>query len=58
MGSKGFSGVFSYLYRDDVAEFIPGVWLQNCPCVPMVKEKNFPWTLLATLGVQSFLKPD
>jgi len=29
-----------------------GMWLENCPCVPMVREKNFPWTVLSCIGVQ------
>jgi hypothetical protein len=30
-----------------------GVWLENCPCVPMVKEKGFPWTIVDSLGMKS-----
>jgi hypothetical protein len=44
------------IYTGTASQNLLGVWLQNCSCVPMVKEKNFPWTLLATLGVQN-LKP-
>jgi hypothetical protein len=29
-----------------------GMWLENCPCVPMVREKNFPWTVLSSIGMQ------
>jgi Fungal specific transcription factor domain len=29
------------------------IWLQNCPCVPMVREKNFPWTVLSSIGIQT-----
>jgi len=34
-------------------EDLLGIWLENCPCVPMVREKNFPWTLLSSLGVST-----
>lgn len=30
-----------------------GVWLDNCPCVPMVKEKGFPWTIVDSLGIKT-----
>jgi hypothetical protein len=33
------------------SEHILGIWVQNCPCVPMVKEKNFPWTIAESLGL-------
>jgi hypothetical protein len=26
--------------------------LENCPCVPMVREKNFPWTIMASIGIE------
>lgn len=41
------------IYTGTTSDFLLGIWLENCPCVPMVKEKNFPWTLLDSIGVQS-----
>jgi hypothetical protein len=41
------------IYTGTTPQHLLGIWLENCPCVPMVKEKNFPWTILGTLGVQS-----
>jgi Fungal specific transcription factor domain len=34
-------------------EHLLGIWLENCPCVPMVREKNFPWVILTSIGVES-----
>jgi len=42
---------FTTFTSQPVSELV-GIWLQNCPCVPMVREKNFPWTVLASIGVQ------
>jgi hypothetical protein len=33
-------------------ESLLGIWLENCPCVPMVREKNFPWTIMASIGIE------
>jgi Fungal specific transcription factor domain len=46
------------IYTGTTPERLLGIWLENCPCVPMVREKNFPWTLLGTLGVQSLKSGD
>lgn len=57
MESRWVQGVFDQYFPKFTAtvnrEDLLGIWLQNCPCVPMVREKNFPWTLLSSLGVQS-----
>lgn len=39
------------IFTRTTPENLVGIWLENCPCVPMVKEKNFPWALLGSLGV-------
>jgi Fungal specific transcription factor domain len=39
------------IFTGTTPEHLVGIWLENCPCVPMVKEKNFPWALLGSLGV-------
>ena len=39
---------FTAIGKDDLL----GIWLENCPCVPMVKEKNFPWTIMESLGIK------
>jgi hypothetical protein len=33
-------------------ESLLGIWLENCPCVPMVREKNFPWTIMSSIGME------
>jgi hypothetical protein len=33
------------------SEDLLGIWLENCPCVPMVREKNFPWTIMSSIGI-------
>jgi hypothetical protein len=49
---KAFQEYFP-IYTGTTPEYLLGIWLENCPCVPMVREKNFPWTILSSIGVQS-----
>jgi hypothetical protein len=49
---KAFQEYFP-IYTGVSSDFLLGIWLENCPCVPMVKEKNFPWTILDSIGVQN-----
>lgn len=41
------------IYTGTTSEYLLGIWLENCPCVPMVREKNFPWTILGSIGVET-----
>jgi hypothetical protein len=48
---KMFEEYFPRWSSTIASEDLLGIWLENCPCVPMVREKNFPWTIMSSIGI-------
>jgi hypothetical protein len=49
---KMFEEYFPRWSNTITGEDLLGIWLENCPCVPMVREKNFPWTIMSSIGIK------